>query len=274
MAKHFKAIMAGVISGIVAITTACLGISGTVIGSVLASILYQLLSAYAENTDIEQHKHKIDIDIVYVFPLVVIGGILFVFLLSDFIHPFGLIFGKLEDITNNNLFRAMGLGLLLIGLYPLFNSKNISKTKGVTVIISGILLLLWGLTDLAIPMLDVFDSFFYTFDIFMAIIIIGILAYVCISVLFSGIHSQTVPKKDYGESKHDIENKYSLSEEDNNPRPRTHNRDMPHRVSKEEINPIRKPINHHVPESKFKSDINKSHDSLKFYSNKSNRYKR
>ena len=48
MVKHFNVIMAGVISGIVALFTSYLGISGTIIGSVISSFLYQLLSSYSQ----------------------------------------------------------------------------------------------------------------------------------------------------------------------------------------------------------------------------------
>ena len=43
LVKHFHIIMAAFISGTVALFTSVLGVSGTIIGSVLSSFLYQLL---------------------------------------------------------------------------------------------------------------------------------------------------------------------------------------------------------------------------------------
>ena len=74
MVKHFNVWMAGLISGIVALFTSYLGISGTIIGSVLSSFLYQLLSSYsAEKYDEGAIKSpNLANEIVYIFPLVVI----------------------------------------------------------------------------------------------------------------------------------------------------------------------------------------------------------
>lgn len=48
MSKMLDVVMAGVISGIVALTTSKMGVSGTIIGVVLGAMLYQFMSHYVK----------------------------------------------------------------------------------------------------------------------------------------------------------------------------------------------------------------------------------
>ena len=131
LVKHFNVIMAGFIGGTVALFTSVLGVSGTIIGSVLSSFLYQLLSGYSEEK-IEEgalRKPKLANEIVYIFPLVVIGIIELIFLLSALHYRFDMIFDFLESAVANNLFRLMGIGLIILGAYPYFNSNNALSLK-------------------------------------------------------------------------------------------------------------------------------------------------
>ena len=101
MVKHFNVMMAAFISGTVALFTSVLGVSGTIIGSVLSSFLYQLLSGYSEEK-IEEgalRKPKLANEIVYIFPLVVIGIIELIFFLSALHYRFDMIFDFLEDFV-------------------------------------------------------------------------------------------------------------------------------------------------------------------------------
>ena len=114
LVKHFHIIMAAFISGTVALFTSVLGVSGTIIGSVLSSFLYQLLSGYSEEKLEEGglRKPKLANEIVYIFPLVVIGIFELIFFLSAIHYSFDMLFDMLEAAVNNNLFRLMGLGLI------------------------------------------------------------------------------------------------------------------------------------------------------------------
>ena len=134
--------MAAFISGTVALFTSVLGVSGTIIGSVLSSFLYQLLSGYSEQKLEEGalRKPKLANEIVYIFPLVVIAIFELIFFLSAIHYRFDMIFDMLEAAVNNNLFRLMGLGLILLGAYPFFNSNNIDKRNGTFVLFIGALL--------------------------------------------------------------------------------------------------------------------------------------
>ena len=164
MVKHFNVIMAGLISGIVALFTSWLGISGTVIGSVLSSFLYQFFSSYSaekyeerleEGRSFSQaisnqsYQPNIGSEIVYVFPIVVIAIIEVICVLSALHYRFDMLFDLLEAAVSNNLFRLMGLGLIALGVYPLIRDTNIEKINGKILLVLGIFLLLRGLIDIS-----------------------------------------------------------------------------------------------------------------------------
>ena len=187
MVKHFNVIMAGVISGIVALFTSFLGISGTIIGSVLSSFLYQLLSAYYEEKVDETplRKPKLANEIVYIFPLVVIGIIELIFLLSALHYRFDMLFDILESAVANNLFRLMGIGLILLGAYPFFNSNDIDKRNGLVLFVVGLLLLLRGLMDISEITSKIFYMIFAPFDMIFALIVVLAIGLVIFNILIS-----------------------------------------------------------------------------------------
>lgn len=78
--------MAGLIAGIVAYTTSQLGIGGTVLGAVLGSMLYQLMSHFIKDPVETVQTQKVEREIFYVFPLVIILAIEIIYLLSDLYH--------------------------------------------------------------------------------------------------------------------------------------------------------------------------------------------
>lgn len=179
--------MAAFISGTVALFTSVLGVSGTIIGSVLSSFLYQLLSGYSEEKLEEGglRKPKLANEIVYIFPLVVIGIFELIFFLSAIHYSFDMLFDMLEAAVNNNLFRLMGLGLILLGAYPFFNSNNIDKRNGTFVIFLGVLLLLRGLVDITDLSSKIFYTFFAQYDFLFAIFVVIGLALVIANILIS-----------------------------------------------------------------------------------------
>ena len=185
LVKHFNIMMAAFISGTVALFTSVLGVSGTIIGSVLSSFLYQLLSGYSEEK-IEEgalRKPKLANEIVYIFPLVVIGVIELIFFLSALHYRFDIIFDILESAVSNNLFRLMGLGLIILGAYPYFDSNNIDKRNGTVVLIVGVLLLLRGLMDISSITYKIFYAVFAPFDSLFALFVIILLALVIFNIL-------------------------------------------------------------------------------------------
>lgn len=217
---HFNIIMAGVISGIVAITTATLGVSGTVIGSVLSSILYQILSKYSEqkidnaefpsinvksNTKIGMNSVNLGGEIVFLFPIIVIALIECVFVFSEFLYPLARIFHLLEYATDQNLFKVMGLGMILLSFYPFLKSNNLRKGTGFLVLFAGLVFLLRGFVDSGFLISRVAAFVFARFDfwigLFLLFILLVIIVYV-ISDIFSNrsdrknnFKKQVVPNK-------------------------------------------------------------------------------
>ena len=185
LVKHFNVMMAALISGTVALFTSVLGVSGTIIGSVLSSFLYQLLTGYSEEKYEEGsiRKPKLANEIVYIFPLVVIGIIELIFLLSALHYRFDMIFSFLESAVANNLFRLMGIGLIILGAYPYFNSNNIAKKNGTVVLIVGVLLLLRGLMDVSDISSKIFYAIFAEFDMLFASFVVIALALVILNIL-------------------------------------------------------------------------------------------
>lgn len=174
-------IILALISGVVAILTSFMGISGTIIGAVVTSFIGELLKKYLKDpiiTDMENNstntkrkrrspiqnkyervdyyprkkvqtnndKSMITTKVLFLFPLVVI-------LLIELIHYLGAIgiipydiFFSLESITNWTLFRTIGFALIIMGFYPLFSNKIASK-HGIILIVVGIIELITGFAD-------------------------------------------------------------------------------------------------------------------------------
>ena len=152
--------MAGIIAGIVAYATSILGIGGTVIGAVLGAILYQIMSHLFKDPLEGIRTQNVEARIVYTIPLILIVAIeiLFVFALNS-IKP-GNFFYILERATENNLFRSIGIGLIIMGLYPIIQPENIKKLYGYIIIIVGIIVLLGGFADFNIPITDLYSVIF------------------------------------------------------------------------------------------------------------------
>ena len=137
MSKTLDVAMAGIIAGIVAYATSILGIGGTVIGAVLGAILYQIMSHLFKAPLEGIRTQNVEARIVYTIPLILIVAIeiLFIFALL-YLKP-GNFFYILENATENNLFRSIGVGLIIMGLYPVIQSENIKKFYGYIIIIVG-----------------------------------------------------------------------------------------------------------------------------------------
>ena len=123
MSKLLDVIMAGVIAGTAAYATIKLGVGGTVIGTVLCSMLYQVISHIVKEPVENIKTQRIEREIFYVFPLVIILIIEVIYLLSSLYNSPEQIFAALESATGDNLFKIIGIGLIIMGLYPLYSQK-------------------------------------------------------------------------------------------------------------------------------------------------------
>lgn len=193
MSKSFDIVMAGLISGIVALTTTFLGVAGTVIGAVLGAILYQIISIFVKEPLENATVKKVEREIVYIIPLVLIAVFLAIFIVAllhsySFYYPdFLEFFKQLEEITNNSLVRFMGIGLIVMGIYPLLQQKTVKKEYGLIILILGTLLLVRGLLDMSPDLFYFYTETFGFFDVVLNIIILLILVFIIIKILVESI---------------------------------------------------------------------------------------
>lgn len=197
MSKSFDIVMAGLISGIVALTTGFLGVAGTVIGAVLGAILYQVLSIFVKEPLENSTMRRVENELVYVIPLVLIAIFLVIFIVA-LLHSYMMyspdfleFFRQLEAITNNNLVRFMGIGLVAMGLYPLIQPKVIERKYGLIIFISGIVLLIRGLLDLNVEFFYYYSEVFQSFDIIVMGCVLLALLFIIIKILFESISLYT-----------------------------------------------------------------------------------
>lgn len=182
MTKAFDILMAGVISGIVAFTTSKLGVGGTVMGAVLGSMLYQLLSHYFREPLKNVKTERVESRAVFAIPLIIIVIIEFIYLLGNFQWRPQQIFYLLEEATSWNLFRSIGVGLMVMGIYPLLQPETIKKSYGHVLLIMGFIVLLRGLVDVNSPLVTVYRAIFYEFDVLITFTVILGLIYMIISI--------------------------------------------------------------------------------------------
>ena len=198
--------MAGIIAGIVAYATHVLGISGTVIGSVAAAILYQVMSHLTENPLKGIKSQNVEARLVYIFPLILIVGIEILFILAKLYLKPGNLFYTLENVTNYNLFTSIGLGLIIMGIYPIILSDNIKKVYGYIIIIVGFIVLLGGFADFKSPITDLYSFIYSETGILISLIVIAALGYVIVAVTNESI------KIINNKNKRDIENYEKINE--------------------------------------------------------------
>lgn len=197
MSKMLDIIMAGVISGIVAYTTSKMGISGTVIGAVLGAMLYQVMSHFVKEPIGNVKTKKIETRIVYTIPLLIILTIEIIYIFAAVYGKPEQIFYSLENATDWNLFRTIGIGLILLGIYPILISENIKKLYGYIILLVGVVLLLKGLVDANLSLVDLYTPIFTQFGFLISLGVVAALLYVIISVIQESV---TINREELEES--------------------------------------------------------------------------
>lgn len=214
MSKTLDILMAGLIAGIVAYTTSQLGIGGTVLGAVLGSMLYQLMSHFIKDPVENVKTQKIEREIFYIFPLIVILIIEVIYLLSSIYHGSWEIFFTLESATGNNLFKLMGAGLIVMGLFPIIQGfypnilqYDINKVYGYILVAVGVVKLLVGFVDVNNPIAQLYASLYYQVNELVSLVIIAAIAFVVVAIARESI--QVYHKKGV-----ELEKDISLEEKD------------------------------------------------------------
>ncbi len=281
--NHKKIILVGFISAFVAVLTSILGVAGTIIGSVVSSVLYNMLTEALERPVSDaKFSTNFEWEIAYIFPLAVIALIqlLLIFaLLSDMgILPYGFhnAFMSLQEIANNNLYRILGIAMLVISVYPLVLKPDIvKKSHGAIIAFVGLIFLARGFADAGNILTNVYDGIFIHFDLPIAIIAFVLIAFVIFKILMSARESE----REFNVIKHQI-NQETFTRENLQ---RTHHsrrhEDFDYEQKRKSIRvQMHEPMNHPKREAdvRFKSDvdvekpqagINKSSANIHFESN-------
>lgn len=262
--NYKKLLLVGLISAFVAILTSVLGVAGTVIGSVISSVLYNMLSEALENPVSQAtFSHDFEWEIAYVFPLVVIALIqlLLIFALisesgllpPDFVNPYLLI----QDFANNNLYRILGVAMLIISAYPLILKPDfVKKEHGLLLVFVGLVFLARGFVDLGNNITDIYDGVFIHYDLPIAIVAFLILSFVIIRILMSA-HKSEKEFKSEGFNPQSVQKSYKTKIERSIPN--GVHRTIKVKNQKRKTKPIR---NRQETNVMFKKDISIDKDSL------------
>ena len=281
--NYKKLILVGCISAFVAVLTSVMGVAGTVIGSVVSSVLYNMLSEALEKP-IEKatFSHKFEWDVAYIFPLAVIGLIqlLLIFaLLSEFgILPHGFLsaYLSLRHLAENNLYRILGVAMLVISIYPLVVKPDIiKKSYGGIIAFVGLIFLARGFVDAGNVITNMYDIIFAYFDLPIALIALILIVFVIYNFLFYARESEM----EFKTMKHQInELNFSQGHAQNKHHSRKHD-DFDYAQKRKSIR-VRnhETVNHpkndsevmfkeHVEVEKPQRGINKSSGNIQFESN-------
>lgn len=191
--NHKKIILVGIISAFVALLTTWLGVTGTVIGSVISSMLYNMLSEALEKpVENASFSTNFEWEIAYIFPLIVISLIQLLLILA-MLSEWGILpthflnlFLSIQNLTDNNLYKILGIGLLIISVYPLVLKPDfIKKYHGAIIAFVGLIFLARGFVDIDNAITDVYDGLFAHFDFPIAVLALILLVYVIIKILMS-----------------------------------------------------------------------------------------
>ncbi|WP_458454758.1 hypothetical protein [Methanobrevibacter sp.] len=209
--NHKKIILVGFISAFVALLTSILGVTGTIIGSVVSSVLYNMLTEALEKPVNEAaFSTNFEWEIAYIFPLVVIAFIqlLLIFaLLSEWgILPqtFLNAFLSLQNLANNNLYRILGIAMLVISIYPFVIKPDfIKKSHGAIIAVVGLIFLARGFADAGNAITNIYDAIFIYFDFPIALVALILIVYVIFQILLSAKDSE----QEFRSIKHQTNNK-------------------------------------------------------------------
>lgn len=288
--NYKKLVLVGFISAFVAILTSVLGVTGTIIGSVISSVLYNMLSEALENPVSQAtFSHDFEWEIAYVFPLVVIALIqlLLIFALlseSGFLpYTFVSVYLSIQDVANNNLYRILGLALLVMSAYPIILKPDfVKKEHGVILVFVALIFLARGFVDVGNVITDIYDGVFRYFDLPIAIVAFVLIIFVIARIVWSATKSENEFKASKivhmeGKFNHDAVRVVSHNHS------RKHNADRKRQSGYVKNQKSNKPKNNpkdidsqknynirfksNIDDKKISSGINESSDKIQFESN-------
>ena len=283
--NYSKLILVGCISAFVAFTTSIMGVAGTIIGSVISSVLYNMLSEALEKPVSEAtFSSNFEWEIAYVFPLIVISLIQLLLILS-FLSEWGILpntflnfYLSIQNLANNNLYRVLGLALLVMSAYPLILKPDIiNKFHGRIIGLVGVIFLARGFVDMGNRVTELYNPIFEYFDFPIALIAFILLIFVIYNILASARNSE----KEFKTMKRNADESKIVKKVNNNGfKEKTIKKVVPKNVQRKrnyqnQQNYQRKPVENksnvkfkkQVDEKSSKSQINTSSDKIQFESN-------
>ena len=262
--NHSKIILVACISAFVAITTAVLGVAGTIIGSVLSSVLYNVLSEALEKPVSDAKiSANFEWDIAYIFPLVVILIIQLMLILA-FLSEWGIlpsvflnVYLSIQGIASNNLYRILGLSLIVMSVYPFILKRDIvTRNDGILILCIGFIFLARGFSDIGSNVSQVYNVIFSFFDFPIAIIAFLLLIHVIRNILTSARNSQK-----FNSIKHSLTQKDLDDLELKQVRPKKSNRNF------DDLRVKQAPPRNRYPPKSSRRKINESVNGFHFESN-------
>ncbi len=188
MSKTLDVVMAGIIAGIVAYATSILGISGTIIGSVIGAIIYQIMSHLFKEPLEGIRTQNVEARVVYTIPLMLIVAIEILYIFAMLYLKPGHFFYLLENATDYNLFRSIGFGLIIMGIYPIIQPENIKKLYAYIIIIVGVIVLLGGFADTKTPITNLYSFIFSELGVLISLLVIAALSYVILAIIRESVN--------------------------------------------------------------------------------------
>ena len=136
-------------------------------------------------------------EIAYIFPLAVIG-LIQLLLIFAMLSEFGILpstflnaYLSLQHVADNNLYRILGLAMLVISAYPLVVKPDIiKKSHGAIIAFVGLIFLARGFVDLGNSITNMYDIVFIYFDFPIAIIALLLILFVIYKILLSARESE------------------------------------------------------------------------------------
>lgn len=280
--NHKKIILVGCISAFVAVLTSVLGVAGTIIGSVISSVLYNMLSEALEKPiENATFSTNFEWEIAYIFPLVVIV-LIQCLLIFAFLSEWGILPGTflnmflfIQSIADNNLYRVLGLALIVISAYPLVLKPDIiKKSHGLIIAIVGFIFLARGFVDLGNKITDFYSPIFVYFDFPIAIIALILLIFVIYKILMSAKESEHEFKllkhktnKENFSHNHIKKTHHSRKHDDFEYAQRESIRVKNHEIVNKTKTESKVTFDNHISDENTKSGINKSSEKIHFESN-------
>jgi len=179
---------------------------------------------------------------------------------------------SLQHLTDNNLYRLLGLGLLFISAYPLVLKPGFVKQRHALILVFvGVIFLARGFADLGNAITNIYDAVFVYFDLPIAIIAFLLISYVIVQILSSSNKNNNSNNSNKSFKPIPVKNRAHVNHEKMNVSKQVYRRDDPSRKNYKKIHNVefKGNVRHHLNINKKRphKGFNKSSSEIHFESN-------